>query len=127
MMTTELSNENFLLYAAKHYDNPSCLTLKEFHDDLKRIKYIKRLFKRYKKTGIIAERLLLNHIILMHNVFGEAVVPILFFKIEKEFWSQLKTFLVYLNYLKEHSFISEKVSEETIPLDTNIINKLRNI
>jgi hypothetical protein len=125
-MTTELSNDNFLLYAAKHYDNPSCLTLKEFHDDLKRVKYIKRLFKRYKKTGVISERLILNHIILMHNVFGEAIVPILFFKIEKEFWPQLKTFLVYLNYLKEHEII-DKIPEEAIPLDTSIINKLRSI
>lgn len=123
---TELSNDNFLLFAAKHYDNPSCLTLKEFHDDLKRIKYIKRLLKRYMNTGVISERLILNHIILMHNVFGEAIVPILFFKIEKEFWSQLKTFLVFLNYLKEHVII-EGTNEENIPLDVKIINKLRTI
>lgn len=123
---TELSNDNFLLFAAKHYDNPSCLTLKEFHDDLKRIKYIKRLLKRYMNTGVISERLILNHIILMHNVFGEAIVPILFFKIEKEFWSQLKTFLVFLNYLKEHVII-EGTNEENIPLDVTIINKLRTI
>jgi hypothetical protein len=123
---TELSNDNFLLFAAKNYDNPSCLTLKEFHDDLKRIKYIKRLLKRYKNTGVISERLILNHIILMHNVFGEAVVQILFFKIEKEFWSQLKTFLVFLNYLKEH-IVVEGINEEKISLDTNIINKLRTI
>jgi hypothetical protein len=126
-MQFDLTNENFLLFAAKHYDNPSCLTLKEFHDDLKRIKYIKRLFKRYKKTGEIAERLILNHIILMYNVFGEATVPILFFKIDKEFWPQLKTFLVYLNYLKEHTLIDKKIVEEMVSLDTNIINKLRNI
>lgn len=123
---TELSNDNFLLFAAKNYDNPSCLTLKEFHDDLKRIKYIKRLLKRYKNTGVISERLILNHIILMHNVFGEAVVQILFFKIEKEFWSQLKTFLVFLNYLKEH-IVVEGINEEKISIDTNIINKLRTI
>jgi hypothetical protein len=126
-MTTELSNENFLLFAAKNYDNPSCLTLKEFHDDLKRIKYIKRLFKRYKKNGIISERLILNHIILMHNVFGDATVQLLFFKIEQEFWPQLKTFLIFLNYLKEHDKIANRIPEEVISLDENIINKLRNI
>ena len=127
MNGVELSPSNFLLFAAKHYENPSCISIKEFHDDLKRIKYIKRLLKRYKKTGQISERLLLNHIILLHNVFNEAVVPILFYKIEQEHWSQLKTFLVFLQYLPDKYEIHNDVIETEIPLDNTIINKLRNI
>ncbi len=127
MKFIELNSENFLLYAAKNYNNPSCVGIKEFHDDLKRIKYIKRLFKRYKKTKLISERLVLNHIILLHNVFNEAVVPILFYKIEQEHWSQLKTFLVYLDYLPEKIQITKETNETDISLDYQIINKLRRI
>ena len=123
----QLNDDNFLLYAAKNYNNPSCVGIKEFHDDLKRIKYIKRLFKRYKKTKLISERLVLNHIILLHNVFNEAIVPILFYKIEHEHWSQLKTFLVYLDYLPEKVQITTEINETDISLDYTIINKLRRI
>lgn len=123
----QLNDDNFLLYAAKNYNNPSCIGIKEFHDDLKRIKYIKRLFKRYKKTNLISERLVLNHIILLHNVFNEAIVPILFYKIEQEHWSQLKTFLVYLDYLPEKVQITKETNETDISLDYQIINKLRRI
>ena len=127
MNGVELSPSNFLVFAAKHYENPSCISIKEFHADLKRIKYIKRLLKRYEKTGQISERLLLNHIILLHNVFNEAIVPILFYKIEKEYWSQLKTFLVFLQYLPDKYEIHTDVVETQIPLDNTIIHKLRSI
>ena len=127
MNGVELSPSNFLLFAAKHYENPSCISIKEFHADLKRIKYIKRLLKRYEKTGQISERLLLNHIILLHNVFNEAIVPILFYKIEKEYWSQLKTFLVFLQYLPDKYEIHNDVIETEISLDNTIIHKLRSI
>lgn len=123
----ELSEENFLLYAAKHYTNPNCSGIKEFLDDIKRFKYIKRLLRRYKKTGDVSERLILNHIIVLYNVFNESTVPFLFFKIEKEHWSQLKTFLVFLNYLPDHYHINNEVNETDISLDNTIINKLRKI
>lgn len=126
-MPIEITPDNFLLFAAKNYENPSCSSIKEFQDDLKRFKYIKRLLKRYKKSGVISERLLLNHIILLHNVFNEAVVPMLFYKLEKEHWPQIKTFLVFLNYMPEYLKISPGVNSINIPLDTNIINKLRRI
>lgn len=126
-MPIEITPENFLLFAAKNYDNPTCSSIKEFQDDLKRFKYIKRLLKRYKKSGVISERLLLNHIILLHNVFNEAVVPMLFYKLEKEHWPQIKTFLVFLNYMPEYMKVSQTVNTSSIPLDTNIINKLRRI
>lgn len=126
-MPIEITPDNFLLFAAKNYDNPTCSSIKEFQDDLKRFKYIKRLLKRYKKSGVISERLLLNHIILLHNVFNEAVVPMLFHKLEKEHWPQIKTFLVFLNYMPEYLKIEPGVNSTNIQLDSDIINKLRRI
>ena len=126
-MPIELTQDTFLLYAAQHYNNPSCTSIKEFVGDLKRFKYIKRLLKRYKKSGTLSERLVLNHLILLHNVFGVALVPMLFLKFEMEFWPEIKTFLVYLNYLPERFQISKQVNETDIELDVNVINKLRKI
>lgn len=121
-----LSDDTFLLYAVKHYDNPECTGMKEFQDDLKRFKYIKRLLKQYEKTGKIGERLILNHIILLHNVFADATVPLLFFKFEEKYWPQLKTFLVFLDYLPDNCMIGGR-DESTIPLDQKLISKLRAI
>lgn len=100
--------------------------MKEFQDDLKRFKYIKRLLKQYEKTGEIGERLILNHIILLHNVFADATVPLLFFKFEERYWPQLKTFLVFLDYLPDNCIIGGK-DESTIPLDPKLVTKLRMI
>jgi hypothetical protein len=122
-----LNDENFLLYAIKHYNNPSCSGMKEFQDDVKRFKYIKRLLRKYNKTGEISEKLILNHIILLYNVFGNFVVPSLFFKIEHVHWPQVKTFLVYLNYLPDNYHINKQINEAEVPLDNFLINKLRKI
>jgi len=124
---TMLNDENFLLYAVKNYNNPSCTGMKEFQDDLKRFKYIKRLLRKYKKTGVISEKLILNHIILLYNVFGSFIISSMFFKIEQDHWSQVKTFLVFLNYLPDDYMINETINEAEIPLDDYIINKLRKI
>lgn len=124
---TELNDDNFLMYAVKHYNNPSCTGIREFQDDLKRFKYIKRLLRRYKKTEKISERLILNHVILLHNVFSDSLVPLLFFKLESDHWSQIKTFLVFLNYLPDNYQITKTVNESDIPLDNHIIHKLRKI
>jgi len=126
-MPIDLTSETFPLYAAQHYNNPSCSSLKEFESDLKKFKYIKRLLKKYHKTQSVSERLILNHLILLHNVFNDALVPMLFVKFEKEYWPQIKTFLVFLNYLPDRYQINNDVDETMIPLDTIIINKLRKI
>ena len=122
-----LTENTFLLYAAKHYNNPSCVSLKEFESDLKRFKYIKRLLKRYKKSGVLSERLILNHLILLRNVFQDALIPMLFVKFEEDYWKQIKTFLVFLNYLPDQYQITPDVNEIDVELDTEIINKLRRI
>src|SRR5665647_567016 len=115
-----LTDENYLLYAVKAYDNPGCTGMKEFQDDLKRFKYIKRLLKQYEKSGEIADHLILNHIILLHNVFGAALVTLLFFKFEERHWPQIKTFLVFLEYLPDNYMIHDIISETEIPLDKSI-------
>jgi len=97
-----LSDDNFMIYAMKAYDKPNCI-LSEFEEDLNRIKYIKRLIKRYKTTGELKERLILNHIIILSNVFGvEQSVKMLFFKLDKIDYNVLKTFLLFLNYMPRH-------------------------
>lgn len=127
MKIPEPTPDNFLLYAAQNYNNPSCISLREFEGDLKRFKYIKRLLKRYKKTGLMSERLVLNHLILLHNVFNESLLNMLFLKFDEEYWPQIKTFLVFLNYLPDNFQINKIVNESIIPLDASIIEKLRKI
>jgi len=127
-MNFELNEDNFLLYAIKHYDNPNCSGMHEFSDDLKRIKYIKRLLKKYICGNDLKERLVLNHLIVLNNLFGpEATTKMLFYKLEEPFWPQLKTFLVFLNCIKDDDFISHDIRENEIPLDYNIVKKLRDI
>ena len=122
-MIFELDDDNLLNYAMKHYDNPECKSIEEFQEDLTRTKYIKRLFRKYKTSGELKERLILNHIIIFYNVFGiEAATNILFFKIEDEFWPLLKTFLVYLDMFPENDI--EKIR---IPLENTVIEVLRKI
>ena len=97
MKFDQLNEDNFLLFAIKNYENPQAVTKDDFNRDLNHFKYVKRLLKRYKKTGEIRTHLLINHFTIIYNVFGEATTPMLFFKIESEMWSQLKTFMVFLN------------------------------
>ena len=101
-MYEKITSDNVMMFAIRHYNNPQCEGEKEFQDDLKRFKYIKRLLRKYYDTGILKERLLLNHFIVLNNVFGaDACATLLLFKIQKEYWSALKSFLLYLNILKE--------------------------
>jgi hypothetical protein len=98
-MFDNLTDDNFTMYAIKSYNSPNCI-MSEFEDDMKRLKYIKRLIKRYRATGELKERLILNHIIVLSNVFGtEASVRMLFYKFDPEDYSILKTFLIFLNYM----------------------------
>ena len=99
MLFNELNGDNFLLFAIKNYENPQAVTKEDFDKDLNHFKYIKRLLKRYKNTGELKTHLLLNHFIILYNIFGEATTPMLFFKIERDLWESLKTFVVFLNKL----------------------------
>jgi len=129
-MINELNEDNFIIYAIKHYDNPSCSGISEFNDDMKRFKYLKRLFRRNEMGRGLKERLVINHLIVIYNLFGpEAATKMLFYKIEKKFWSQLKTFLVFLNFMPLEVIVSKGISikDSEIPIDENIAKILRAI
>ena len=102
MLFTELTGDNFQLFAIKNYENPQAVTEADFNKDLNHFKYIKRLLKRYKNTGELKSHLILNHFIVLYNIFGDAATPMLFFKIEKELWPVMKTFVLFLNKLPDY-------------------------
>ena len=118
MRFDELNDKNYLLFAIKYYDNPQSVTEDDFYDDLKRFKYVKRLFKRYEASGTLKVNLILNHLIILFNVFGEATVPLLFYKLEQELWPCAKTFLVFLN--RFHDYPRSSLSD--IPLDNKCMS-----
>lgn len=126
MVSEKLNENNFLLYAMHHYDNPQCYSIDEFEEDLKKFLYLKKLFSRYKRDNELRERLILNHIIVLYNVFGDATTNMLFFKIEEEYWSALVTVLVYLNRMPE-SLPEYSINLSDITLDEKIIQALRKI
>jgi len=113
MKFERLTKDNVLIFAIKHYDNPQAVGEKEFYDDMKRFKYLKRLFKKHSTTGILKERLIMNHIIVLQNVFSpEAVKVLLFFKIGQEHWSVLKTFLIFLDYMTKGEMTQISIDEK---------------
>lgn len=126
-----LTDSNLIMYAMKMYQNPGCLDVEEFYDDFKKIKYLKSLFNRYKETGELKERLILNHLIVFYNVFSpDAATKILFYKLPKEFWPQLKTFLVYLSFMPERIcgvIDNSDIMGSEIPLDPKVVQVLRRI
>tara|TARA_B100000029_G_C17030256_1_gene761922 strand:+ start:115 stop:477 length:363 start_codon:yes stop_codon:yes gene_type:complete len=116
-MYEKITPENVVMYAIRHYDNPQCEGEKEFQDDLKRFKYIKRLLRKYHETGVLKERLLLNHLTVLNNVFGTtASTTLLLYKIQDEYWPALKSFLLFLNSITEDEL--SHVQEDEIVLDT---------
>ena len=116
-MYEKITSDNIMMFAIKYYDNPQCEGEKEFHDDMKRFKYIKRLLRKHKDTGILKERLLLNHIIILNNLFGaEACVTLRLFKIQKEYWSTLKSFLLFLNIIRNDELQNIKENKSVLEL-----------
>jgi hypothetical protein len=128
-MFDDLNDENFLLYAVKAYNSPHCI-MSEFESDLKRTKYLKRLFRRYKATKTLKERLILNHLILLYNVFGaEAATRILFYRVDEVDYDVLKTFLIYLNYMPEaiRGINGKDIISSDILVDMDVAQILRQI
>jgi hypothetical protein len=116
----ELTEDNFVLFAMKYYDNPHCKGLNEFNDDLKRFRYLKRLFRKYRVGSGLKERLIVNHIIVIYNLFGvEAATKMLFFKIDEKYWPQLKSFLLFLNFMPPDNM--------TVIHDEKVLQSLREI
>lgn len=123
MKFDELNDDNYLLFAIKFYDNPHAVTREDFEDDLKKIKYVKRLLRRYLNTNVLKTHLILNHLTVLFNVFGDAAVPLLFYNMERDLWSSLKSFLIFLGKLPE--FPRTEIDE--ITTDQYCIDQLENI
>ena len=103
MRFDELNENNYMLFAIKFYNNPHAVTKEDFEDDLKRIKYIKRLLKRYKNTGVLKTHLILNHLTVLFNVFDDAATPLLFYNLEEDLWPAIKSFIIFLNRVPEYT------------------------
>ena len=117
----ELTRDNFELYAARYYDNPSCINADDFYEDIARFKYIIRLLRKYRDSGVLQERLILNHVICLYNVFEtSAANRMMFYRVEPVLWPQIKTFLVYLNYIPENKY-------HDIGIDIKIAKRLQDL
>ena len=123
MRFDELNESNYMLFAIKFYDNPQAVTKDDFESDLKRIRYIKRLLKRYKNTGELKIHLILNHITILFNVFNEAAVPLLFYNLEEYLWPCIKSFLVFLNRIPEYP--RTKIND--IEVDQECLSQLNSV
>ena len=121
MRFDELNEGNYLLFAIKFYDNPQAVTKDDFESDLKRIRYVKRLLKRYKNSGELKVHLILNHLIVLFNVFNDATVPLLFYNLEEELWPSIKSFLLFLNRIPEYP----KTLIDDIETDQNCLAQLK--
>ena len=123
MRFDELNESNYMLFAIKFYDNPQAVTKDDFESDLKRIRYIKRLLKRYKNTGELKIHLILNHLIILFNVFHEAAVPLLFYNLEEDLWPSIKSFLIFLNRIPEYP--KTRITE--LEPDQNCLDQLNTV
>lgn len=129
MSFDDLTSENILIYAMKAYDKPNCI-MSEFKEDMKRFNYLKRLFRRYRKDGEMRERLVINHLVVLYNVFGvEVATRLLFYKMSKDDFSALKTFLLFLNYMPDvvNGIKGNNIISSEISVDMVIAEILRNI
>ena len=115
MFITELTADNFLLFAIKNYENPEAVTVEDFEKDLNHFRYIKRLLKKYRSGGDLKIHLLINHFIILYNIFGDATTPMLFFKIDRDLWPCVKSFVLFLNRLPEYprTYIHELEADQT--------------
>ena len=123
MIFNELNDGNFLLFAIRNYENPQAVHKEDFDKDLNHFKYIKRLLKRYKNTGQLKTHLLINHFIVLYNIFGDATTPMLFYKIEKELWDVMKTFVIFLNKMPDYP----KSHIHDIPVDLECLAELHKV
>ena len=123
MQFKELNDDNYLLFAIKYYENPHAVTREDFEEDLKKIKYVKRLLRRYVNNNTLKTHLILNHLTVLFNVFGDAAVPLLFFNLEEDLWSSIKSFLVFLHKLPE---FPRSVIDDIV-LDQYCLDQLENI
>ena len=123
MKFDELNESNYIMFAIKNYENPQAVTQEDFYEDMKRFKWVKRLLNKYKNTGDLNVHLVMNHFIILYNVFGEATTPLLFYKLDEDLWSILKTFVIYLKRLPEFPISAL----HDIPIDEKCLQLLNDL
>ena len=123
MRFDELNDDNYLLFAIKYYENPHAVTREDFEDDLKKIKYVKRLLRRYINNDVLKAHLILNHLTVLFNVFGDAAVPLLFYNMEEDLWPAIKSFLLFLGRIPEYP----RTEMVDLGHDLNCLYQLENI
>ena len=123
MRFDELNESNYIMFAIKNYENPQAVTQEDFYEDMKRFKWVKRLLNKYKNTGDLNVHLVMNHFIILYNVFGEATTPLLFYKLDEDLWSILKTFVIYLGRLPEFPL----TALHDIPVDKKCLKLLNDL
>jgi hypothetical protein len=123
MRFDELNENNYILFAIKHYDNPQSSTKEDFYDDLKRFKLIKKLLKKYHSDSKLNIKLLINHFLILYNIFGEAATPLLFYNIDSNYWSLVKTTIIYLGRFPEYP----KTELHSIPVDLKFFKLLKDL
>ena len=123
MLFDHLNDDNFQLFAIKNYENPQAVTKEDFDKDLNHFKYIKRLLKRFKNTGVLKSHLLLNHFIILYNIFGEATTTMLFHKIDEDLWPTMKAFIIFLNRMPEYP----KTHMHDVQVDLDCLKELNTI
>ena len=123
MRFDELNESNYIMFAIKNYENPQAVTQEDFYEDMKRFKWVKRLLNKYKNTGDLNVHLVMNHFIILYNVFGDATTPLLFYKLDEDLWSILKTFVIYLERLPEFPITKLHV----IPVDEKCLELLNDL
>lgn len=123
MKFDELNENNYLMFAIKYYENPQAATQEDFLEDMKRFKYVKRLLRKYKNTGELNTHLLINHFIILYNIFGDAATPLLFFKLDRDLWGVVKTFMVFLQRFPEYP----KSILHDVDIDDNCMTQLLNL
>lgn len=126
MFEPKITESNFLIIAMHNYDNPQCVNVAEFEEDLKRFGYLKKLFGRYKDSGELKERLIINHLTVLYNLFGIVTTDLLFFKIDKQYWDVLATFLVYLERMPDQ-LPEFGIALASVELDNDVITKLKGL
>lgn len=125
----ELTEANFELHAVKHYDNPSCIGMAEFYDDMLRFKYVRRLLNKYEDSGELRENLIMNHLVVLHNLFGDAATKMLFYKVDEKHWPVLVPFLIFMNRMPTTIRMSNTrtIIDSDIRIDMKVVDVLREI
>jgi hypothetical protein len=127
MIKVDLTEDNFEYFAIRHYDDPNCQGLQEFREDMQRFKYLNRLLNKYEECGEMRTNLVLNHIVVLYNIFNEAATNMLFYRVAEKHWPILVPFLIYINRLPSDIYLSSKrsIKDSDIPIDMQVVKILR--